>query len=226
MHRVLLHNISWDQFERLLADLGESRSVRITYDNGILESITPLVQHQYLKEVMGTAIQDVAEALELDYESYGSTTWRKRLKMAGVEPDNCGYFQHEAEVQGRLDLDISKGDPPPDLALEIDLTSKSLDRFPVYTRLEVPEIWCYDEGELKIYHLQDGDYIEAETSLALPQLPVRELPQLIETHRTQGRWAIRKAIRRWARGYRDVNLSGDEFASRSGISLGNVTLDR
>jgi Uma2 family endonuclease len=89
--------------------------------------------------------------------------------------------------------------------LEIDLTSKSLNRFPIYARLEVPEIWCYDEGVLKIYHLQDGDYVEAETSLALPQLPVRELPQLIETHRAQGRRAIRKAIRHWARGYRDDN---------------------
>jgi len=203
--RVLLHNISWDQFERLLADLGDSRSARIAYDNGTLEIMTPLPEHEHFKEVIGDAVKDIADELDLDYESYGSTTWRKRLKMAGVEPDNCFYFQHEAEVRGRLDLDISKGDPPPDLALEIDLTSKSLDRFPIYVRLAVPEIWCYDEGALKIYHLQDGDYIEAETSLALPQLPVRELPQLIETYRAQGRRAIRKAIRHWARGYRDVN---------------------
>ncbi len=200
--RVLLHNISWDQFECLLADLGESRSARIAYDNGTLEIMTPLPEHEHFKEVIGDAVKDIADELDLDYESYGSTTWRKRLKMAGVEPDNCFYFQHEAEVRGRLDLDITKGDPPPDLALEIDLTSKSLNRFPIYARLEVPEIWCYDEGVLKIYHLQDGDYVEAETSLALPQLPVRELPQLIETHRARGRRAIRKAVRDWARGYR------------------------
>jgi Uma2 family endonuclease len=166
--------------------------------------MTPLPEHEYFKEVIGTSVQDIAEELELDYESYGSTTWRKRLKMAGVEPDNCFYFQHEAEVRGRLDLDISKGDPPPDLALEIDLTSKSLDRFPIYARLEVPELWCYDEGVLKIYHLQKGDYVEAEASLALPQLPVQELPQLIETHRVRGRRAIRKAVRAWARGYRQA----------------------
>jgi Uma2 family endonuclease len=200
--RVLLHNISWDQFECLLADLGESRSARIAYDNGTLEIMTPLPEHEHFKEVIGDAVKDIADELDLDYESYGSTTWRKRLKMAGVEPDNCFYFQHEAEVRGRLDLDITKGDPPPDLALEIDLTSKSLNRFPIYARLEVPEIWCYDEGVLKIYYLQDGDYVEAETSLALPQLPVRELPQLIETHRARGRRAIRKAVRDWARGYR------------------------
>ena len=124
--RVLLHNISWDQFERLLTDLGESRSARIAYDNGTLEIITPLPEHEHFKEVIGDAVKDIADELDLDYESYGSTTWRKRLKMAEVEPDNCFYFQHEAEVRGRLDLDLAKGDPPPDLALEIDLTRKSL----------------------------------------------------------------------------------------------------
>jgi Uma2 family endonuclease len=100
-------------------------------------------------------------------------------------------------VRGRLDLDLSEGDPPPDLVLEIDITHKSLDRFSLYTRLEVPELWCYNQGELKIYHLSAGEYLEAETSLSLPRLPIRELPQLIEMHRAAGRRAIRKAIREW-----------------------------
>lgn len=197
--RVVLHNISWEQFEKLLEDLGDRRAARIAYDNGTLEIMTPLPEHEHFKEVIGDAVKDIADELDLDYESYGSTTWRKRVKMAGVEPDNCFYFQNELAVRGRLDLDLSQGDPPPDLALEIDITHKSLDRFPIYARLEVPELWCYDEGELKIYHLQDGNYIEAETSLALPQLPIRELPQLIETHRAAGRRAIRRAVREWAR---------------------------
>jgi Uma2 family endonuclease len=94
---------------------------------------------------------------------------------------------------------LSKGDPPPALALEIDIPNKSLDRFPIYARLEVPELWCYENGELKIYHFQADHYVEAETSLALPFLPIRELPQLIETHRSAGRRAIRRAVREWAR---------------------------
>lgn len=199
--RVVLHHISWEQFEKLLEDLGDHRAARIAYDNGTLEIMTPLPEHEYFKEVIGGAVQDIAEELEVDYASYGSTTWRKHLKMAGIEPDNCFYFQHEAAIRGRLDLDLSQGDPPPDLALEIDITSKSIDRFPIYARLEVPELWCYDQGELKIYHLQNGEYIEAEMSLALPLLPVRELPQLIETHRLAGRRAIRRAVRSWTRSH-------------------------
>jgi Uma2 family endonuclease len=197
--RVVLYSVSWEQFEKILENLGNHRAARIAYDNGTLEIMTPLPEHEYFKEVIGTGIQDIAEELEIDYESYGSTTWRKQIKRAGLEPDNCFYFQNEAIVRGRLDLDLSKGDPPPDLALEIDITHKSLDRFPIYARLEVPELWCYDNGELKVYHLRDGVYIESETSLALPQLPIKELPQIIERHRTEGRRTVRRAVRAWAR---------------------------
>jgi Uma2 family endonuclease len=197
--RVVLHAISWEQFENFLDDLGDHRAVRVAYDNGTLEIMTPLPEHEYFKEVIGDAVKDIAEELDIEYESYGSTTWRNRVKMAGLEPDNCFYFQHEAAVRGRADVDLSQGDPPPDLALEIDITNKSVDRFPIYARLEVPELWCYDTGELKIYHLKAGKYAEAETSLALPLLPIQELPQLIETHRAAGRRAIRRAVREWAR---------------------------
>jgi Uma2 family endonuclease len=196
--RVLLHSVGWEQFERILEDLGEHRAARIAYDNGTLEIMTPLPEHEYFKEVMGDAVKDVADELDINYASYGSTTWRKRIKMAGLEPDNCFYFQNEAIVRGKLEIDL-QGDPPPDLALEIDVTHKSLDRFPIYARLEVPELWCYDSGELKIYHLQNGGYVEAETSLALPQLPVKELPQIIERHRSEGQRAVRRTVRAWAR---------------------------
>jgi Uma2 family endonuclease len=197
--RVVLHNVSWAQYETFLEASGDRPSARMAYDNGTLEIMTPLPEHGYFKEVISSAVQDAAEELEIDYESYGSTTWRKQIKLAGAEPDNCFYFQNEAIVRGRLDLDLSQGDPPPDLVLEIDMTSKSLDRFPIYARLGVPEIWSYDSGALKIYHLQDGEYVSAQLSLALPQLPIQELPRLIEDHRQVGRRAIRKAVREWAR---------------------------
>lgn len=197
--RVVLNDVSWEQFERLLKDFGDRPTPRLAYDNGTLEIMAPLPEHEHFKEVIGDAVKDIADELDIDYESYGSTTWRKRAAMAGLEPDNCFYFQNEKIVRGRTDLDLSQGDPPPDLALEIDVTSKSLNRFPIYARLQVPEIWCYDSGELKVYHLQADDYVEKTTSLALPQLPIQELPQLIEANRKAGRRAIRKAVREWVR---------------------------
>ncbi|TAF08629.1 MAG: Uma2 family endonuclease [Nostocales cyanobacterium] len=196
--RVVLYDISWPQFENLLQDLGESRAARIAYDCGTLEIMTPLPEHEHYKEVIGDLVKDIADTLDLDYESYGSTTWKRESRMAGLEADNCFYFQNEAAIRGRLNLDLRQ-DPPPDLALEIDITSKSLNRFPIYARLGIPELWCYDSGELKIYLLENGEYVESETSLVFPSLPVRELPRLIEEHRNEGRRAIRKAVKDWVR---------------------------
>lgn len=196
--RVLLYNISWHQFERLLENLGENRSARFAYDDGTLEIMTPSPEHEYYRDILGDAVKDIADEVERDYECYGSTTWRRELKKAGVEPDNCFYLQNEALVRGKLDFDLNQ-DPPPDLALEVDVTSKSLPRLPIYARLGVPEIWCYDDGQLTIYLLQNGDYQESNCSQAFPNLPIHQLPDLVEQYRFQGRRAIRCAIRNWVR---------------------------
>lgn len=195
--RILLHDISWQQFEALLQDLGDHRAARLAYDRGTLEIMTPLPEHEYYKEVLSEATKEIADILERDYESYGSTTWRRQIQEAGLEPDNCFYFQNEFKVRGKLSFDLDR-DPPPDLSLEIDLTSKSLNRLPIYARLGVPELWCYDDEQITIYHLRQGAYVEAANSLVFPQLPIRELPQLIEEYRQQGRRALRQAIRAWA----------------------------
>jgi Uma2 family endonuclease len=196
--RVVLYNISWQQFENLLVELGESRAARFAYDNGTLEIMTPLPEHEYYKETIGDTVKDIAEVLEQDYESLGSTTWKREIKKAGVEPDNCFYFQNEAKIRGKLQFNLEQ-DPPPDLALEIDVTSKSLGRFPIYARLDVPEIWCYDSGELKIYQLEGKEYIEVQISSIFPTLPIQEIPKLIEKYRYSGRLSLRKAVREWVR---------------------------
>jgi Uma2 family endonuclease len=196
--RVLLHGLSWQQFENLLRDLGDHRIARLAYCDGTLEITIPLPEHEYFKQSISIAIEDIAETLEQNYESYGSTTWRRQVKQAGLEPDNCFYFQNEARIRGQLDFDLNH-DPPPDLALEIDMTSKSLDRFPIYVCLGVPELWCYDEGILRIYLLQGEVYTEQERSSIFPGLDVRQLPQIILEHREQGRLALRKAVRVWVK---------------------------
>ncbi|MGL5808009.1 MAG: Uma2 family endonuclease [Xenococcaceae cyanobacterium] len=199
--RVVFNHISWQQFENLLIDLGDNCAARIAYDRGMLEIMTPLPEHEYYKEVIGDLIKDIADELDLDYESFGSTTWKLESRQAGIEADNCFYFQNEAVIRGKLDLDLDR-DPPPDLALEIDLTSKSIPRFPIYARLGVPEIWCYDDGRLTIYTLQNEHYLEVENSLIFPNLPIREIPNLIEQNREQGRRSIRQAVRTWVRNNR------------------------
>ncbi|MEM9815298.1 MAG: Uma2 family endonuclease [Cyanobacteria bacterium P01_D01_bin.6] len=199
---LLLKDVSWREFDAILTELGPHRSTRIAYHQGVLEMMAPLPEHEYFKQSISIAIEDIAETLDQDYESYGSTTWRKQAEQAGLEPDNCFYFQNEARIRGQLTFDLTQ-DPPPDLAIEIDITHKSLNRFPIYARLGVPELWCYDSGKLTIYQRQGERYEAVDRSGIFPSLPIQELPQLIETHRGRGRLALRRAIRDWAKEWAD-----------------------
>ena len=196
--RILLYNLSWQQYENLLSDLGEGCKARMAFDRGTLEIMTPLLEHEYYKEIIGDLVKEIADELEVDYESFGSTTWKREIKLAGVEPDNCFYFQNEARIRGKLEYDLEQ-DPPPDLALEIDITSKSLPRFPIYARLGVPEIWVYDAGALSIYQLLGEEYHEVDRSQIFPQLRIQELPQLMAEEMQNGRRALRSRVRDWVR---------------------------
>ena len=191
---VVLKNIGWQEFEDILIEMGDSRSSRIAYDRGTLEIIMPLQEHEYFKEIISDLVKDLAEELDMDYECLGSTTWKRKDLLAGVEPDNCFYIQNEPLIRGNLNINLSQ-DPPPDLALEIDMTSKSLNRQVIYARLGVPEIWRYDEGILTIYHLENGEYIESEKSLAFPDFPIKEIPAFVKENLNVGRRAIRKLFR-------------------------------
>ncbi|MEM6503173.1 MAG: Uma2 family endonuclease [Cyanobacteria bacterium P01_C01_bin.89] len=201
---VVFQGVTWEQFEAIALAFGYTSGYRLAYDNEKLEIMVPLPEHEYFKSSLSDLVKDIADELDMDYACYGSTTWRQHLKKMGVEADDCFYIQNEATVRGRTDLDTSlKTDPPPDLVLEIDVTSKSLARFPIYAQLGVPEIWRYDEGKLEIYELvKEGIYQQRETSLALPKIPAHELPDLIEQHRSQGQRAIRKTVRQWAAQFR------------------------
>ena len=159
--------------------------------------MVPTPEHEYFKSSIGYLIADLAEERALDYECFGSTTWKNQADLAGVEPDDCFYFQNFPAIKGRLDIDLKKGDPPPDLVLEIDFTSKSLDSLPIYARLGIPEVWRYDKGELYVYHLVDGVYAAAEISLVFPNFPVKELPSFVRQHMAQGRRLMRQIFRVW-----------------------------
>lgn len=195
---VLLENVSWQAFETLLVEIGEHRAARLAYDEGILEIMAPLPEHEYYKEASGVLVQDLADIVDIDYETLGSTTWKRQDLLAGVEPDNCFYFQNEQLIRGKLDFDLTK-DPPPDLVLEIDVTHKSLDRFPIYARLGVLEIWRYEKGLIKIYQLQGNKYVETYTSLTFPLIPVQQIIPFIQQHRAAGKKTMRRAFRDWVR---------------------------
>jgi len=115
----------------------------------------------------------------------------------GIEPDNCFYIENEAAVRGKDRLDLTK-DPPPDLALEIDVTSRTHPN--IYEKLGVLELWRFEKGKLKINVLQNGRYVESDTSPHLSNLPVKEaIPQYLDRCKIQGRNQTMKAFRAWVR---------------------------
>lgn len=121
--RVLLHEVSWQEFESILDELGH-RSARIAYDNGILEITTPLPEHEDDKEIIGDLIKALLEELDIEFRSLGSTTYKNQAMLQGIEPDQCFYIQNESAIRGKKRLDLTV-DPPPDLAIEIDITSRT-----------------------------------------------------------------------------------------------------
>jgi Uma2 family endonuclease len=174
---TVLHDIDWQQFESILQDLGEKRRSRIAYLNGVLEIVMPLPEREKIKVLIRDFVQVLMDEMEIDFEGFGSTTFKRVDKLAGLEPDDCFYIQNNVAMRGIRKLDMTI-DPPPDLAIEVDVTSKT--KFDVYRVLGVPELWLYDQT-LKIYILRDGEYIESELSPIFGDIPIRDvIPQFLE----------------------------------------------
>jgi Uma2 family endonuclease len=196
--RTVLRNISWQTFETLLKETGEDRGSRFAYDCGTLEIMTPLIGHENPKSNLGNFIIALAEELDIEIKSAGSTTLKRKIANRGIEPDNCYYIQNELAVRGKQELDLET-DPPPDLAIEIDITSSSVNKFGIYSALGIPELWRYNGRVLKFYQLAEGQYVEREFSIAFPIVSVTEMSRFIEQSKTTGEIALLKSFRAWVR---------------------------
>ncbi|MFN6394014.1 MAG: Uma2 family endonuclease [Aphanizomenon sp.] len=193
--RVLLENVTWKELETIIAELGEHRAARIAYDRGILEIMSPLPEHQFDKEIISDLVKALLEELNIEFRCLGSTTFKNQFMEQGIEPDQCFYIQNEAVIRGKKRLDLTI-DPPPDLALEIDITSRT--HLNIYEGLKVPEVWRFENGILQINILENGVYVESKSSLNFANLPlIAVIPQYLENSRTIGRNATLKAFRNW-----------------------------
>jgi Uma2 family endonuclease len=194
--RLLMQDVTWQEFETILEELGDHRSARLAYDNGTLEMMMPLPEHEDDKEIVGDLIKALLEEFDIEFRSLGSTTFKKR-QTQGLEPDQCFYIQNEGVIRGKKRIDLSV-DPPPDLAIEIDVTSRTHPS--IYEALGVPELWRFDQGKLQINVLQDGSYALAAESPNFWGLPLCEvLPRYLAESKIIGRNKVLKAFRQWVR---------------------------
>jgi Uma2 family endonuclease len=194
--RVVLKNISWQTYQSLVTDFEREPAIRLTYDRGTLEIRMPLAPHETYKKILGRLIETATEELDLEIRSLGSLTCSREDLAKGLEPDQCYYIQNELMVRGIEQIDLTKL-PPPDLAVEIDITSSSLDRFSIYAALKVPEIWRYDGQILTIYGLVGSEYIIRDSSIALPQLKTADILRFLSLSASIGENNLVKQFRQW-----------------------------
>jgi Uma2 family endonuclease len=192
--RVILKNISWRTYQSLVIDFEHEPAVRLTYDSGTLEIRMPLDPHESYKKLIGRLIEAATEELGLEVRSLGSRTCEREDLTKGLAPDQCYYIHHEQEVRGISQIDPRKL-PPPDLAVEIDITSSSLDRFKIYQKLGVPEIWRFDGHHLTIHVLQANEYKVVQRSVALAPLQARDFEKYLSPDKTMGENSLIRQFR-------------------------------
>jgi Uma2 family endonuclease len=173
--RLVLHGVSWREYSRMLRAFAERPAYRLTYDRGTLEIRSPLFEHEVDADLLGRFVVVLTEELGLPIQAGRSTTFRRRRMRRGLEPDHSWWIASAAQVRGKRRIDL-RVDPPPDLALEIDVTRRSLDRMSIYARLGVPEVWRKDAHGLTFQVLQpSGRYAEQTHSRSFPLLTPADL---------------------------------------------------
>jgi Uma2 family endonuclease len=172
----------------------------LAYDEGILEIMTPLGRHENNNRFIDDLIRAIADELDLNLKKFGSLTLKRSKKQKGAEPDSCYYLQNEALVRSKQEIDLDN-DPPPDLVLEIDITSGSLDKRPIYAAIGVPEFWRYDGNKLQVFVLQQstGDYQQVTQSPTFPWMSLDVIPRFIRQSLVGGETATLRAFRAWVR---------------------------
>ncbi|MEG4812631.1 Uma2 family endonuclease [Microcoleus sp. F8-D3] len=191
---ITLTGIKWSTFKAIMSDVGDGRAWRIAYAEGLLEIRMPLPKNERPKVMLELFIGALADELEIEAMSLGALTLEREDLTRAIEPDTCFYIQNESLVRNKDEINLA-ADPAPDLVVESDYTSSSLNKFSIYASLGVPEIWRYRNQCLVAYQLVEGNYEERENSLAFPFLPIAEIPGLIEQSKSIGQRAAVRLFR-------------------------------
>ncbi len=192
--RVVIRGLSWDAYLQILNALPQSRSSRLTYDNGILEITMPLEEHEFSGRLIECFIRTLVELMCMRMKTMGSTTMNYPHLQKGAEPDNAYYIQNQPLVKGR-NVDFSQ-DPPPDLVVEVDITHSDIQKNKFYATIGVPEFWRFNGKVWVIYQLRDGNYVEVESSPTFPQVPKERLYVFLEQAKDDEIEAVR-SLRVW-----------------------------
>jgi Uma2 family endonuclease len=192
-----ISGVNWESYIALMQELGDARSTRIAYANGVLEIRMPGQHHEALNRVLAAIVLTLAEELGYDFNDLGSMTINRPELSKGLEPDSCFYIQNAQAGQG-LGTTIAN-DLPPDLALEIDIAHRSDTKLSIYQALSVPEVWLYQGDQVKIKHLDQDQYVDALTGRAFPLVSSNQLNQWLELRRSGTDLTVVRSVRQFCR---------------------------
>lgn len=196
--RFLLRGVDWQTYRKISEAL-TGRHVRLTYDRGNLELMTISSTHGNLSRLLVRFVGVLTEELELPLKSVGDMTCDREDLERGIEPDEGFYIESEALVREKQQIDLAV-DPPPDLAVEIDLSRSPKSRMGIYSAIRVPEVWRYDGEMLQIHHLQaDGTYQVVDCSPHFPFVRGADLVRFLNLRTQMDENALIRRFRDWVR---------------------------
>jgi len=196
--RVILRSVGWETYERLLSDHADVSAPRFTYDRGVLEIMSPSSEHEEYNRTIALIVEVLAEETGVDIRNLGSMTFKREELQRGFEADSCFYIQTAERMSGSSHIDPEM-DPPPDLVIEVDITSSALSKLAIYSEFLVPEIWRYDGKRVAIFRLAGAEYRASETSAAFPFVSAADLSHFLDQAKSQKRTTWLRMLRVWAR---------------------------
>jgi Uma2 family endonuclease len=196
----VLDGVSWTQYTRFLRAFEDRPGFRLTYDRGTLEIMSPTLRHDRPGRFLAQLVWVLTDILHLPIIPDGSTTLRRKLKRKGAEPDDCFWIANAHRMRDKLDLNLRR-DPPPDLAIEVGVSSSSLNRMAIYAALGVPELWRLEGDLLQFFILQaNGNYKETGRSKAFPQVTSDDLVRFLARARRESDLnRVLRDFRKWIR---------------------------
>jgi Uma2 family endonuclease len=175
--RTRLENVRWCVYVEL-ADQRRGSIPRITFDQGLMEMMNPKRLHEEIGSLIGRVVETYSEVKNIAIKSVASTTFRRPDLNRAFEADEAYYVQNSPLILSKEEIDLSI-DPPPDLVIEVEITSSAIRKLELFSSMGVPEVWRHDGRSLTIARLNEGQYIVVQESMCLPGLTASAIDQVL-----------------------------------------------
>ena len=193
--RVFLGDVRWKTFEALVREAADPRG-RFAYDRGLLEIMSPSSEHEYVSNLIARFLHVLTEEMGIAIRSLKSTTLKRRDRKRGIEADETYYIGHDPLAGKRRRLNLRR-DPPPDLAVEVDISRSSLVRMGIHAKFGIGEVWRWHGDQLEVWQLREGEYHDVERSAILPMLPTAGLRRFLSQRHEHNETDLVREFRQW-----------------------------